>query len=204
MSFSFSLSAAQQHQLIATANAAVVRFVTIFSDKIRNKHFFTREDIEDIAGNVIMKAWRSIDGYDPEKAKLSSWVYRIAVNCVKDAVDYKMKRLSISGSMFISSNDEGDECNADEYILDPAVLDSMCDNSADDRVLQSDLKGRISQTVSKMSDKRQRVAHMLTVGYTPKEMAAVEGSTPTAMAKCVWDIRQALKVALTEWLKEAC
>lgn len=204
MSFSFSLSAAQQHQLIATANAAVVRFVTIFSDKIRNKHFFTREDIEDIAGNVIMKAWRSIDGYDPEKAKLSSWVYRIAVNCVKDAVDYKMKRLSISGSMFISSNDEGDECNADEYILDPAVLDSMCDNCADDRVLQSDLKGRISQTVSKMSDKRQRVAHMLTVGYTPKEMAAVEGSTPTAMAKCVWDIRQALKVALTEWLKEAC
>lgn len=204
MSFSFSLSAAQQHQLIATANAAVVRFVTIFSDKIRNKHFFTREDIEDIAGNVIMKAWRSIDGYDPEKAKLSSWVYRIAVNCVKDAVDYKMKRLSISGSMFISSNDEGDECNADEYILDPGVLNTMCENSADDRVLQSDLMGRISQTVSKMSDKRQRVARMLTVGYTPKEMAAVEGSTPSAVAKCVWDIRQALKSALTEWLKEAC
>ena len=100
MSFSSRpLSAVEQHNLIASANAAVVRFVNLFSDKLGNKRFFSREDIEDMAGDTIMKACRSIDRYDPEKAKMSTWVGRIAVNTVKDAINYKMKRLPISGSM---------------------------------------------------------------------------------------------------------
>ena len=107
MSFSRSLSAAEQHTLISTANAAVVRIVSLFTAKLGNKHFFSREDIEDIAGDVIMKAWRSMDGYDPERAKMSTWVGRIAVNCVKDAVDYKMKRLPISGAMYVTVKEDG-------------------------------------------------------------------------------------------------
>ena len=204
MSFSSrSLSAAEQHNLIASANAAVVRFVNLFSDKLGNKRFFSREDIEDMAGDAIMKACRSIDRYDPEKAKMSTWVGRIAVNTVKDAIDYKMKRLPISGSMYVASHDEGGEIDADEYILDPMVLNTMSENSADCRVLQSELKVRICQEVSKMSEKRQRVARMLDGGCSIKEMAEAENCTSGAVSKRIWDIREALRSALVEWAAES-
>lgn len=204
MSFSSRpLSAVEQHNLIASANAAVVRFVNLFSDKLGNKRFFSREDIEDMAGDTIMKACRSIDRYDPEKAKMSTWVGRIAVNTVKDAINYKMKRLPISGSMYVASRDEGGEIDANEYILDPMVLNTMSENSADCLVLQSELKSRIFQEVSKMSDKRQRVARMLDGGYTIKEMAKAEDCTSRAVSKCIWDIREALRFALVEWAADS-
>jgi RNA polymerase sigma-70 factor (ECF subfamily) len=203
MSFSSSLSAAEQQNLIATANAAVARFVDLFNSKSGCRNFFTREDIEDIAGTAILKVWRSIDSFDPERAKLSTWVNRIAVNCAKDALDYKMKRLSISESMYVKGKDDDDEYGADEFILDPDVLSKMSENSADGRVLRGELRDRICAEVSKMSDKRRRVAHMHNVGFTPKEMAAIEGCTPTAASKCIWDIREALRTALAEWSGEA-
>ena len=203
MSRSSSFSAAEQHNLIATANAAVVRFINLFTAKLGGRHFFTHEDIEDIAGTAIMKAWRSIDNFDPERAKLSTWVNRIAVNCVKDAIDYKMKRLSISESMYVKGKDDDDECGVDEFILDPEMLGTMSENSADGRVLQCELGERICAEVSKMSDKRKRVAHLLNVGYSPKEIAAIEGCTPNAAYKSIWDIRAALKSALAEWADES-
>ena len=79
----------------------------------------------------------------------------------------------------------------------------MSENSADGRVLLGELRERICSEVSKMSDKRQRVAHMLNVGFTPKEMAAIEGCTPTAASKRIWDIREALRTALAEWSGKA-
>ena len=198
MSLSHSLSAAEQHDLIATANTAVARFAHLFSTKLGSPRFFSREDIEDMAGDAVMKACRSIDKYDPARAKLVTWVSRIAVNCVKDAVDYRMKRVYISGSMYIKDRKDQDE-SADEVVFDPAVLALLSENGADGRVLQAELKERICDEVSRMSDKRKRVAHLLNVGYSPKEIAVAEGCTPTAVSKCIWDIRAALKSALSEW-----
>ena len=128
---------------------------------------------------------------------------RIAVNCVKDAIDYKVKRLPISGSMYIGSNDEDAECGADEYILNSDLLNAMSENGADSRILQAELRDRICEEVSKMSDKRQRVAQMLNVGYKPREIASVEGGTPQAVSKCIWNIREALRAALVEWVNDA-
>ena len=154
MSLSHSLSAAEQHNLITNANLTVARFANLVATKLGNKYFFSREDIEDMANEAIMKAWRSIDSYDPTKAKLSTWVSRIAVNCVKDTVGYRMRRMSISGSMYIKTRKKESESGVDEVILDPVVLNTMSENGADGRILQAELKGRICDVVSEMSDKR--------------------------------------------------
>ena len=203
MSLSHSLSAAEQHNLITNANLTVARFANLVAAKLGNKYFFSREDIEDMASEAIMKAWRSIDSYDPTKAKLSTWVSRIAVNCVKDTVGYRMRRMSISGSMYIKTRKKESESGVDEVILDPMVLNTMSENGADGRILQAELKGRICDVVSEMSDKRKRVAHLLNVGYSPKEIAKTEGCTPNAASKCIWDIREALRSALAEWNEES-
>lgn len=202
MSFT-NLPVAEQHNLIATANAAVARFAYLFADKLGNRHFFSREDIEDIVGNTIMKVGRSMDAYDPERGAFSTWVGRIAANCVKDAVDYKMKRLPISESMYVKRKKDEEECGADEYIMDSEVLNTMCENSADGRTLHSDLKERIGKEVASMSDKRRRIARMMSMGYSAKEIAEAEGCSCNAVYKCVWDIRDLLKKALSGWTDDS-
>lgn len=194
-----NLSISEQHNLIATANAAVVRFACLFADKLGKKHFFSREDIEDIVGNTILKAGRYMDKYDPAKGAFSTWVSRIAANCVKDAVDYKLKRLPISESMYVKRKKDDEGYGADEYNIDSDELDTMCENSADGRVLQSELKKCIAEEVASMSDKRSRIARMMSMGYSATEIAEAEGCSCNAVYKCVWDIRDALKKALSEW-----
>ena len=107
-----TLSFTEQKQLIAAANDAVASFAVKYG-----KGFFTHEDIEDITATAVMKAMGAMDRFDPEKASLKTWVRRIATNCAKDAVDYKMKRLCISAPMHTESidKDEDDEAvSADE------------------------------------------------------------------------------------------
>ena len=195
-----TLSVSEQQQLIAAANAAVARFARLFAAKIGNKDFFTREDMEDMAATAVMKACGAMDRYDPERATLATWVGRIAANCVKDAVDYKMKRLCISAPMYTERNDEeGDEFGADEYAHDAGILDRMSVNDTDSRVLQAELQERINDEVAKMTDKRKRIARMLNAGYSPQEMAEAEGCTTTAVYMCIWNIRETLRHALEEW-----
>lgn len=91
-----ALSPAVQHSIINAANLSVSCFAKAFCDKLGRKHFFTQEDIEDIAGVVILKAWRSYETFDPEKGKIATWIKTIAFNCVKDAIKYKINRLPIS------------------------------------------------------------------------------------------------------------
>lgn len=38
------------------------------------------EDRNDLAQEICLQLWRSLPGYDPQRAKLSTWLYRIALN----------------------------------------------------------------------------------------------------------------------------
>ena len=197
-----SLSAAEQHNLIAIANNAVSRCAYLFAEKCGNKRFFSRQDIEDIAGTVILKAWRSLDSYNPEKASIKCWVTRIALNCVKDAVDYRMRRLSISASLY--NDREEDECFDASEVCDVKrgfntdVQEMFSSYEADRDINRREFEQCVSNEVSKLSDKNQRFYRMLKDGYAPREMAALEGCTPNAASKRIFDIRHSLKAAIAQ------
>lgn len=203
MSFSCTLSAAEQHTIVATANVAAARFAYLFTDKLGYKNFFTLEDIEDISQNTAMNAWRSISGFDPSKAKLTTWVSRIAVNCVKDAIDYKMKRLPISAPMVEINDNNGDEYNVSECYghnssFHPEMQALVSEYSADRRLDQREFERRVWSEVNRLGETGRRYVRMLSEGYTPKDMAAIDGCRPNTAAKRVYDIRRALRAALAE------
>ena len=190
-------SAAEQKQLIATANAAVARFAAQYG-----RNFFSHEDLEDIAATTVMKAYGAMDRYDTRKGRLTTWVSRIAANCVKDAVDYKMKRLCISAPMCteqFDKDEEGDECRADERARRTVMVEAISINDTDDEIMQAELQKYIEGEIAKMTDRRQRIAQMMYAGYTAEEMAKAEGCTTNAVYGCVWNIRQTLRRALDEW-----
>lgn len=209
MSLSRALTAAEQRAIISSANIAVSVYVNSLTAKLHNKYFFTKEDIEDLAGEVIFRACRSYDRFDSEKSSLKTWVSRIALNCVKDALDYRMKRIGLSEPMFSESyKDDDDEYNKVETAnpkkgFDTPVWDLVSEYSADKDIHQKEFEEEIMDKVGKLSDKNQKFFSMLfEEELTPKDMAEREGCTANAAAKRIWDIRQALKASLSETARE--
>ena len=208
MSLSRSLSAAEQRAIISTANVAVSVHANSITAKLPNKYFFTKEDIEDLAGEVIYRACRSFDRFDSEKSSLKTWVSRIALNCVKDALDYRMKRIGLSEPMFSESSKDDDEYNNVETAdfkkgFDTSVWDLVSEYSADKDINQKEFEEAVMGEVGKLSDKNQKFFSMLfEEELTPKEMAEREGCTSNAAAKRIWDIRHALKAVIAETARE--
>ena len=208
MSLSRSLSAAEQRAIISTANVAVSVHANSITAKLPNKYFFTKEDIEDLAGEVIYRACRSFDRFDSEKSSLKTWVSRIALNCVKDALDYRIKRIGLSEPMFSESSKDDDEyikVETSEFNkgFDTSVWDLVSEYSADKDISQKEFEETVMGEVGKLSDKNQKFFSMLVdEELTPKEMAEREDCTANAAAKRIWDIRHALKTSIAETARE--
>lgn len=208
MSLSRTLTAAEQRAIISTANVAVSVHVNSITAKLPNKYFFTKEDIEDLAGEVIYRACRSYDRFDSGKSSLKTWISRIALNCVKDALDYRMKRIGLSEPMFSECSKEEDEYNKVESAdrkkgFNAAVWDLVSECRADKDIDQKEFEEKVMGEVGKLSDKNQKFFSMLIdEELTPKEMAEREGCTANAAAKRIWDIRHALKTTIAETARE--
>ena len=208
MSLSRSLSAAEQRAIISTANVAVSVHANSITAKLPNKYFFTNEDIEDMAGEVIYRACRSFDRFDSEKSSLKTWVSRIALNCVKDALDYRIKRIGLSEPIFSESSKDDDEYNKVETSefkkgFDTSVWDLVSEYSADKDINRNEFEETVMGEVGKLSDKNQKFFSMLVdEELTPREMAEREGCTANAAAKRIWDIRHALKTSIAETARE--
>jgi RNA polymerase sigma-70 factor (ECF subfamily) len=54
-------------------------------------------DAEDLLQETLMRAWRAADSYDPGRASLRTWLYRIATNACLNALQSKASRPLPSG-----------------------------------------------------------------------------------------------------------
>lgn len=201
-STSSALSIKEQNSIISNAKYAVARFAQAYADRQGIKMFFTKQDLEDIAGNTIYKACRSLDSFDPEKGALSTWVSCIAANCVITAFQYKLKRIPISYAMTLE-NENGDEFSLDETCCSMSrsgygMQELFSEFEADRDLDRKEFVSRIHEETSKLSEKNQRFERMLEDGYAPKDMAVIEDCTPDAAGKRIWVIRQTLREPVSE------
>ena len=197
------ITRAQQHTIIDNANIAVARIAKSYTSKNGFNNLFTKEDIEDIACDTIFRACRSFATFNPAKAQLSTWVSRIAANCVIDALDYKIKHSPISCELFKEDPEDGEEISEEEHFdkrkgFNPEVRDMHSEYDAEKELSQKEFETCVKEECSKLSEKNQRFERWLEEGYTPKEMAAMEGCTADAAAKRLWFIRKTLKKPIGE------
>lgn len=71
----------------------------------------THDDADDILQNTFLKAWQNLDSYEG-KAKLSTWLYRIAVN---ESVDFLRRRRKAEIVDVDDDNGVANQLMADEY-----------------------------------------------------------------------------------------
>jgi len=191
------ISAAQQQTIIKNTNIAVAKFAKSYADKLGVKRLFTKEDIEDIVCNTLYKACRSFDCYNPAMAKLSTWVSRIALNCVITAYEYKFNRIPISYALTLE-NEDGDEFDRDEVYdgrkgCNQMMSELFSEFEADRDLERREFEACIRKQTGKLSEKNQRFELMLEDGYAPKDMAAVGNCSADAAGKRIWIIRQTLR-----------
>ena len=75
-----------------------------------------RREVEDLAQEVFLKVFRSMDKFDPARAKFTTWVYTFVRNHCFDVL--KKRRIKTT-SMHASEADETDRDFADERELQP-------------------------------------------------------------------------------------
>lgn len=135
---------------------------------------FNREDAEDLAQEVFIEVFRSLDGFR-EEAKLSTWIYRIAVTKSLDHLR-RMKRIKRFSSLkrIIGVEDPA------EQIAAPST-----DNPAE--VLTGSERGRILQdAIGKLPDS-QKTAFLLSKqeGYSNQEIADILKTSVSAVESLV-------------------
>lgn len=99
----------------ATASEAFNVLMRTFTEPLYwqiRKMVFNHDDANDLLQNVFMKAWKNIHNFRGD-AKLSTWLYKIAVNESINFINREKSRQSISAdsddTSFLLENIEADE-----------------------------------------------------------------------------------------------
>lgn len=80
----------------------------------------THDDADDVLQNTFVKAWVNLDTFEG-KSKLSTWLYRIAVN---EAIDFLRKKRHVDTVDVDDANGVANQLMADEY-FDGDEADAM-------------------------------------------------------------------------------
>ncbi len=119
-----------QLQSSETRRAAFAKVVAYYSEQLYwhiRKMVMSHDDADDLLQNTFMKAWMNIEYFRGE-AKLSTWLYRIAINESLTFLNKQRQQLNVSmdeGDVFLSEKLEADEwfCGDDaEKHLHQAIL----------------------------------------------------------------------------------
>lgn len=195
-----------QNDIISNANAAVVRFAYEHAAKKGMKMLLSKEELEDIAGDTIYKACHYFDRYDPDKGAISTWVGKIAANCVISAFEYKCKHLPISQALILKNRDQEeflvDEACCSDRGVNPEMKNLFSEYEADRELHRKEFMEVIKTKASRLSKKDQHFLKMLEEGLGPKEMALIAGCSPDAAGKRIWSIRRALRCSVGEMAGE--
>ncbi len=133
----------------------------------------SREDAEDIAQDVFVEVYQSINRFRGE-AKLSTWIYRIAVSKSLDAIR-KMKRKKRMAQLKSLFGLEAHEEPAASITMNP------------DNVLEQQERAMILQKCVKELAENQEIAITLSKyeGFSYKEIAGIMGISLSAVESLI-------------------
>ena len=165
---------------------ALSRLVTLFAEGLTvlaTRYLGNEGDADEVVQDVFMRVWRNAGRYDPAKAKVGTWLYRITVNL---CIDRQRKR---SFFRFIGLEDTPTE------IPDPQP-------SAVDRIGGAQKLAQVRAAIDALPN-RQRMALLLNVvsELENRDIAEAMGISTGAVEQLLVRARRTLRQS-TERMKE--
>ncbi len=178
-------------KLKAGDKAAFSELVRLYSNRVINtcyRFLLDKEDAEDVSQEVFIEVFQSIGSFRGD-AKLSTWIYRIAVTRSLDEIKKRnrKKRLSSIGS-FLHLDD---------------VANLITGGSMPDKKMNEKEKmNAVMQALNTLPD-NQRVAFTLSKieGYTNTEIAGIMNTTTVAVESLIYRAKKKVSNKLEEILK---
>ncbi len=130
-----------------------------------------RRDVEDIAQDTFLKLWINAASWQPAKARLSTWIHRIAHNL---CIDHLRKRR--------------EELTEEEAVQDTGPLDEV---AADNEVAQ--LRAALEQLPL---SQRSAISLCHYQGFSNKEAAAIMGISAQALESLLARAKRSLRKSL--------
>ena len=149
------------------------------------------EDAEDVAQEVFIEVYQSITGFSKD-AKLSTWVYRIAVNKSLDHIRKKKRKKRFAQIVFLDSSDDNNE------VFEVPALDDPQKELED-----SDRKRILDYAVNQLP-KNQKIAITLSKfqKYSNKEIATILDTSVSAVEALVHRAKSNLRKQLQRYFEK--
>jgi RNA polymerase sigma-70 factor, ECF subfamily len=137
------------------------------------------EDAEDLLQETLLRAWRARDRYDPGRASLRTWLYRIATNTCLTLLEQRSRRPLPTGLGHPASDDPNEPLRRGEEV---PWLQPCPDNLAADPLGRASLRLALIAAMQLLPAK-QRAALILceALDWSAAEVAQVLQTTPPAV-----------------------
>jgi RNA polymerase sigma-70 factor, ECF subfamily len=139
--------------------------------KVCNFYCRNAEDRKDLAQEIIIQLWKSFHKYN-DTYKISTWIYRIALN--------------VSISFYRNKK-------RNEHIFYPGVLIDIDDNNSGTKNLEEGIQ-LLHSFIDKLDDLNKALMILYLDRNTYKEIAEILGITETNVATKINRIKQKLKL----------
>ncbi len=145
--------------------------------------FFREDDLNQIVVDTAESVWLNRGKYDESRAKVSTWIGKIAKNAVLDAVAKEKRYRShfITFNLKDRVNDEGDAVGFTP--VDTVETDAWLIATDTELALRSSVKG----------DRQIRIFNGLASGLDSAEIAEIEGVEPSKIYTPVSRLRSDLR-----------
>jgi RNA polymerase sigma-70 factor, ECF subfamily len=158
------------------------------------------DEAEDLAQETLIRAWKARERYDPARASLRTWLYRIATNACLNALDGRARRPLPSG-LGAASDDPNAPLVPDFEVpwLQPLPGRYLLSDQADPAARAAEIDGVRLALIATMQllPARQRAVLVLrdVLGFSAAEVAGQLDTTIAAVNSALQRARTALAAA---------
>ncbi len=147
-----------------------------------------QKDTEDIGQEVFLKLWTNAAKWNPEKARLSTWLHRIAHNL---CIDYLRKHGRVQTRESFDEETEQDNSFSDNYSLSNNYNNnySNSENNSDDEKLRL-----LKQAMDRLPENQRSALSLCHYqGFSNKEAAAIMNISVTALESAIARAKRSLR-----------
>ncbi|WCT12464.1 RNA polymerase sigma factor [Mucilaginibacter jinjuensis] len=152
----------EQFTLLITSNQGLIL-------KVCNMYCNSREDREDLFQDIVLQLWRAYGSFNGA-SKVSTWIYRVALNIAITRLRKETKREKFTG--------------LDDNVFEIAATDNKEEN---EQVLQ------MYEAIKKLSEVERAITMLYMDDYSYREIAEVMGLSESNIGFNLSKIRSKLK-----------